>query len=75
MGILAMPHYMAAEDVARGELVPLFDDWRCDAMPMYVAYPPNRHVSAKLRVFIDWVVELMAIDAPMANQRKTTPKP
>ncbi len=28
-------------------------------MPLYIAYPPNRHVSAKLRVFIDWVVELM----------------
>ena len=29
-------------------------------MPLYIAYPPNRHVSLKLRVFIDWVVELMA---------------
>ncbi|WP_016914770.1 hypothetical protein [Vreelandella stevensii] len=29
-------------------------------MPMYIAFPPNRHVSAKLRVFIDWVVEVMA---------------
>jgi hypothetical protein len=23
-------------------------------------YPPNRHVSAKLRVFIDWVADLIA---------------
>ena len=67
MGILAMPQYMAAEHMARGELVPLFDGWQCDTMPMHVAYPPNRHVSAKLRVFIDWVVELMAIHAPMPN--------
>jgi len=29
-------------------------------MPMYIAFPPNRHISIKLRVFIDWVVELMA---------------
>jgi DNA-binding transcriptional LysR family regulator len=29
-------------------------------MPLYVAYPPNRHISLKLRVFIDWVVSLMA---------------
>lgn len=33
-------------------------------MPMYVAYPPNRHVSAKLRVFIDWVAELLGQYAP-----------
>ncbi|MBA4264617.1 MAG: LysR family transcriptional regulator, partial [Comamonadaceae bacterium] len=30
------------------------------------------HVSAKLRVFIDWVVELMAAHAPMTNHQKTT---
>lgn len=37
-------------------------------MPMYVAFPPNRHVSAKLRV--DWVAALMAQHAPVANRRR-----
>ena len=60
MGILWLPHYMAAPHAAKGELVPLFEDWRIAPMPMYVVYPPNRHVSAKLRAFIDWVAELMA---------------
>jgi DNA-binding transcriptional LysR family regulator len=60
MGILWLPHYMTEAHVARGELVPLFDGWRFEPMPLYVAFPPNRHVSAKLRVFIDWVGELMA---------------
>jgi hypothetical protein len=27
-------------------------------MPMYLAFPPNRHVSMKVRVFIDWVNRL-----------------
>jgi DNA-binding transcriptional LysR family regulator len=27
-------------------------------MPFYVAYPPSRHLSAKLRVFVDWVVQV-----------------
>jgi DNA-binding transcriptional LysR family regulator len=52
---------------ASGELVPLFPDWRFDAMPIYVAFPPNRYVSAKLRVFIDWVAELMARHAPVGG--------
>jgi DNA-binding transcriptional LysR family regulator len=60
MGILWLPHYMAAPHAAIGELLPLFEDWRIEPMPMYVVYPPNRHVSAKLRAFIDWVDELMA---------------
>lgn len=69
MGILWLPQYMAEAHVADGELVPLFEDgWRFEAMPMYVAFPPNRHVSAKLRAFIDWVVELMALHAPVMGR-------
>ena len=68
LGVLWLPHYMAQAHAARGELVPLFDGWRFDPMPMYVAFPPNRHVSAKLRAFIDWVVELMAVHAPLASR-------
>lgn len=68
MGVLWLPQYMARDHAARGELVALFDGWRVDAMPMYMAFPPNRHVSAKLRAFIDWVVELMAVHAPLASR-------
>jgi DNA-binding transcriptional LysR family regulator len=60
LGALWLPRYMAAPHVAQGELLPLLDDWRPDPMPLYVAFPPNRHVSAKLRSFIDWVAALMA---------------
>ena len=70
MGVLWLPQYMAAAHVAQGELVPLFEDgWQFDPMPMYIAFPPNRHVSAKLRAFIDWVVELMAVHAPVVGRR------
>ena len=69
LGILWLPHYMSAPHVARGELLPLFEDWQLNAMPLYVAYPPNRHVSAKLRVFIDWVAALMALHAPITGRQ------
>jgi DNA-binding transcriptional LysR family regulator len=65
LGVLWLPHYMARPHLAGGELVPLFEDWRLDPMPLYVAFPPNRHVSAKLRVFIEWVAQLMALHAPV----------
>lgn len=60
LGIIWLPRYMASEHLQRGELVPLFEDWQLDTMPLYLAFPPNRHVSTKLRVFIEWVAELMA---------------
>ncbi|MCC5812080.1 MAG: LysR family transcriptional regulator [Ectothiorhodospiraceae bacterium] len=69
MGVLWLPEYVAREHLARGELLRLFDDWRLDPMPLYVAFPPNRHVSAKLRVFIDWIAELMGQHAPVMDRR------
>ncbi len=65
MGVLGMPVYMAKAHVERGELVRLFEDWQLDPMPMYLAFPQNRHVSTKLRVFINWIIELMAQHAPV----------
>ena len=65
LGILWLPRYMADPHVELGELQPLFDDWKLDPMPLYVAFPPNRHVGAKLRVFIEWVSEVMAQHAPL----------
>jgi len=57
---------MADPHVSLGELKPLFDGWQLDPMPLYVAFAPNRHLSVKLRVFIEWIDELMAQHAPVA---------
>ncbi|WP_165856051.1 LysR family transcriptional regulator [Marinobacter sp. JSM 1782161] len=69
LGVLWLPDYMARDPVTRGELVRLFDGWHMDPIPLYVAFPSNRYISTKLRVFIDWVAELMAEHAPVATLR------
>lgn len=60
LGVLWLPRYMALGALARGELVRLFEDWEIAPMPLYIAYTPNRHVSGKLRVFMEWVVEVVS---------------
>jgi DNA-binding transcriptional LysR family regulator len=65
MGVLWLPEYMAKRYVADGKLQPLLQDWRLNPIPLHVAYPHNRYVSSRLRVFIDWVAELMAEHAPI----------
>ncbi len=67
LGVIALPDYMAAPHVARGELQPLLQDWQLPPMPMHVMFPPNRHMSHRLRVFIDWVVETMGGGSPGAG--------
>jgi DNA-binding transcriptional LysR family regulator len=60
LGLVQTADFMARPHVDRGELIAVLDDWRPAPLPVYVAYPPNRHLSAKLRVFVDWVAELFA---------------
>jgi len=72
LGVLWLPEYMARQHVEQGTLVRLFDGWRLEPMPLYVAFPPNRHISSKVRAFIDWVTELMAEHAPVCGY--TTPQ-
>ena len=69
LGVLWLPTYMSKAFADRGELVPLFEDWTLDPMPLYVAFPPNRHISLKLRVFIEWVAELLAVHAPVSGRQ------
>jgi DNA-binding transcriptional LysR family regulator len=51
---------MIGPHLASGELVPVLEDWTSPSMPIYVVYPPNRRLSAKIRVFVDWMAELFA---------------
>jgi DNA-binding transcriptional LysR family regulator len=74
LGVLCLPEYMAKGHLSRGELAPLFESWQIDPMPMYVAYAPKRHVSAKLRVFIDWIADLMAQHAPVTVSSGAHPR-
>lgn len=70
LGVLRLPHYMASQHEACGELVRLFDGWRFDPMPLYLAYPPNRYLSAKLRLFVDWAAGVVGQHFPPGKPRK-----
>jgi len=59
LGVARMGPLMAEPHIAAGTLQVLLPDWNAGSTPLFVAYPPKRHVSAKLRVFIDWVADLL----------------
>lgn len=60
LGIIQTFSFLAQPAIDRGELVPVLTRFQPKAYPLHVAYPPNRYVSRRLRVFIDWVVEAFA---------------
>ena len=59
--------FIAAPYLASGDLVQLMPDWTRDSLPVHVVYPPNRHLSAKVRAFVDWAAEVFARDPQLAR--------
>jgi LysR family transcriptional regulator for bpeEF and oprC len=60
LGVMQATLYQVRQDLETGALVQILSDWQSDPLPIYVMYPQNRHLSAKVRVFVDWVAELFA---------------
>lgn len=60
LGIVQMANFLMEPMIRDGRLVPVLEDWSNQAMPVHVVYPQNRHLSTKVRVFVDWVAELFA---------------
>ena len=60
LGIGQSPRFMVDHYLATGQLKPVLPDWAVPPLPLHVVYPPNRHLSNKLRVFVDWVAGLFA---------------
>ena len=58
LGIAQIPAFVLKESMERGSLELLLGDWFPEPVPLNVVYPQNRHLSSKIRVFVDWVAEL-----------------
>lgn len=60
LGVSHIAAFSAEPLLANGQLVRVLEDWTCPVIPLYVVYPPNRHLSAKVRAFVEWVAELFS---------------
>ncbi len=58
LGLMLMSSFHAEKLVEAGQLELVLEDWRSDPLPINVVYPHNRHLSAKVRVFVEWVADL-----------------
>ena len=54
-GIVCEPDFILAPDLARGALVPILADWTLPSIAIHAAYPSRRHLSAKVRAFVDFL--------------------
>jgi DNA-binding transcriptional LysR family regulator len=81
-GITLEPDISVADDVRAGRLVPLLVDYTAPPIAISAAYPSRRHLSVKVRAFVDFLVERFADEPPWhveargdaTTVAKTTPR-
>jgi len=72
VGIAFEPDFIVGPDVRAGRLVPLLREYEPPPTNIYVAYPSRRHLSAKVRVFTDFLAErFAAADWALEAERQT----
>ncbi|OPA86310.1 LysR family transcriptional regulator [Pseudomonas fluorescens] len=59
-GLIQAPYYHARRQLAEGTLVEVLTEYPPPTMALTALYPPHRQLSQRVRVFIDWLVELCA---------------
>jgi DNA-binding transcriptional LysR family regulator len=60
LGIAQMPTYRIADMLKSGQLRKILPKHPPPSLPMTILYPQQRQMPARLRVFVDWLVELTA---------------
>ncbi|WP_419905196.1 LysR family transcriptional regulator [Kiloniella sp.] len=68
LGIGRMPTFIAGPDVAAGKLVSLMPDYILPSQTIYAMFPERRHLPAKVRAFIDFLVSKLGGDVPTWDQ-------
>lgn len=56
-GIARMPSWVASEAIRRGELLRVLEAYSPPQVGVYAVYPTRRHLSAKVKTFLDLVIE------------------
>ncbi len=54
-GILFQPHFIVDDDIREGRLVRVLPEWQSAELGIYAVYPSRKHLSAKVRTFVDFL--------------------
>jgi DNA-binding transcriptional LysR family regulator len=57
LGVARIPSALVRDPLAAGTLVAILEDYAPPVAPLHVLYPSSRHLSPKVRVFVDFVTD------------------
>ncbi len=56
-GVALLPTFVAGDAIEKGTLRSVLQDYHAPPLALYAINPPTRHLSVKVRLFIDFLVE------------------
>src|SRR5688572_1184436 len=59
-GVVFEPAFIVGADLRAGRLVPLLQEFGTEPVPIFAVYPSRKHLSAKVRRFVEFLVERFA---------------
>lgn len=62
LGVIISPTFIVGKDLADGRLVRVMPEWEADPIHVYAVYPPGRHLSVKVRAFVDFLADAFGPD-------------
>jgi DNA-binding transcriptional LysR family regulator len=71
--LVQLPDYYVAEHLQSGALISVLDNYRQPDSAVWAVYPPNRHLSTKVRLLVDFLGERIASD-PIYQYRPPKPR-
>jgi DNA-binding transcriptional LysR family regulator len=63
-GLLCLPTYFVGDALQSGRLVTVLDDYTAPPLTLRGLYPHNRHLSAKVRAFVDFLASRFRREPP-----------
>ncbi|RWR13256.1 LysR family transcriptional regulator [Paenirhodobacter populi] len=69
LGLLQIPAYDVRRHLVAGELVEVLPRHRAAPLPMTLLYPHRQHLSRRLRVFADWLEDLLKREVVSSSAR------
>lgn len=66
LGVARLSWYLVENDIAAGRLVRLLPDYTHDKADILALYPHRRHLSPKVRAFVDFLVDELATEDQVA---------
>ena len=83
MGITGLPSFVAADALLENALERVLPKWHLDSTTLYAGMPTRKHVPARTRAFVDFLVEIFGGEdrdpwlaaAGCPTQLSTPPKP